>query len=73
MSSSWIKHRLPHKAAEWVLGQCWQGPDHGEKYLIIYVEFEYADGSKLHVTNARKMDNCATEWVNVQGTKLLER
>jgi hypothetical protein len=46
-----------------------EGPDHGEIFDHHYVEFEYADGVKMHV-QCRQMDNChVKQGINIQGIK----
>ncbi|MCM4173838.1 gfo/Idh/MocA family oxidoreductase [Arenibacter sp. TNZ] len=66
---NWIKQGYPIKASGMGGRAMLEGPDHGEIFDHHYVEFEYADGSKLHV-QCRQMDNCANRMgFNVQGTK----
>ncbi|TQO38235.1 putative dehydrogenase [Arenibacter algicola] len=66
---NWIKQAYPIKASGMGGRAMLEGPDHGEIFDHHYVEFEYADGSKLHV-QCRQMDNCANRMgFNVQGTK----
>jgi len=66
---NWIKQGYPVKASGMGGRAMLKGPDHGEIFDHHYVEFEYADGSKLHV-QCRQMDNCANRMgFNVQGTK----
>ena len=66
---NWIKQDYPIKASGMGGRAMLKGPDHGEIFDHHYVEFEYADGSKLHV-QCRQMDNCANRMgFNVQGTK----
>tara|TARA_R110000796_G_scaffold35098_2_gene90515 strand:- start:89526 stop:90833 length:1308 start_codon:yes stop_codon:yes gene_type:complete len=66
---NWIKQAYPIKASGMGGRAMLEGPDHGEIFDHHYVEFEYADGSKLHV-QCRQMDNCANRMgFNVQGAK----
>jgi predicted dehydrogenase len=66
---NWIKQDYPIKASGMGGRALLEGPDHGEIFDHHYAEFEYADGSKLHV-QCRQMDNCANRTgFNVQGSK----
>jgi len=66
---NWIKQDYPIKASGMGGRAMLEGPDHGEIFDHHYVEFEYADGTKMHV-QSRQMDNCANRMgFNVQGTK----
>lgn len=66
---NWIKQDYPIKASGMGGRALLSGPDHGEIFDHHYVEFEYKDGSKLHV-QCRQMDNCSNRMgFNVQGTK----
>lgn len=66
---NWIKKDYPVKANGMGGRAILEGPDHGEIFDHHYVEFEYQDGSKLHV-QCRQMDNCANRMgFNIQGTK----
>lgn len=66
---NWIKKDYPIKASGMGGRAMLEGPDHGEIFDHHYVEFEYADGSKLHV-QCRQMDNCSNRLgFNIQGTK----
>jgi len=66
---NWIKQDYPITASGMGGRAMLEGPDHGEIFDHHYVEYEYADGSKLHV-QCRQMDNCDNRMgFNVQGTK----
>ena len=66
---NWIKNDYPIKASGMGGRTLLEGPDHGEIFDHHYVEYEYADGTKLHV-QSRQMDNCLNRMgFNVQGTK----
>lgn len=66
---NWIKQDYPVSAIGMGGRSLLEGPDHGEIFDHHYAEFEYSDGSKLHV-QCRQMDNCANRMgFNVQGTK----
>ncbi len=54
---NWMKNDYPIKARGMGGRAMLDGPDHGEIFDHHYVEFEYADGMKLHV-QSRQMDNC---------------
>ncbi len=65
---NWIKKDYPIKASGMGGRAMLAGPDHGEIFDHHYVEYEYADGTKMHV-QCRQMDNCANRMgFNVQGT-----
>jgi predicted dehydrogenase len=65
---NWIKQDYPIKASGMGGRAMLEGPDHGEIFDHHYVEYEYADGSKMHV-QCRQMDNCANRMgFNVQGS-----
>lgn len=66
---NWIKKDFPIRASGMGGRSMLNGPDHGEIFDHHYVEFEYKDGTKLHV-QCRQMDNCANRLgFNIQGTK----
>lgn len=66
---NWIKKDYPIKASGMGGRSLLSGPDHGEIFDHHYVEFEYKDGTKLHV-QCRQMDNCSNRLgFNVQGSK----
>jgi len=66
---NWIKKDYPIKASGMGGRAMLKGPDHGEIFDHHYVEYEYADGTKLHV-QCRQMDNCANRLgFNIQGSK----
>jgi len=66
---NWIKQDYPIKANGMGGRALLNGPDHGEIFDHHYAEFEYKDGTKLHV-QCRQMDNCSNRLgFNVQGTK----
>jgi len=66
---NWIKKDYPIRAGGMGGRSLLRGPDHGEIFDHHYVEYEYRDGSKLHV-QCRQMDNCSVRLgFNVQGTK----
>lgn len=66
---NWIKKDYPIKASGMGGRAMLNGPDHGEIFDHHYVEYEYIDGTKLHV-QCRQMDNCANRLgFNIQGTK----
>ena len=66
---NWIKKDYPIKANGMGGRAMLEGPDHGEIFDHHAVEFEYRDGTKLHV-QCRQMDNCANRMgFNIQGTK----
>jgi len=66
---NWIKQDYPIRAGGMGGRAQLSGPDHGEIFDHHYVEFEYKDGTKLHV-QCRQMDNCNNRLgFNVQGTK----
>jgi len=66
---NWIKKDYPIKASGMGGRAMLKGPDHGEIFDHHYVEFEYKDGTKLHV-QCRQMDNCDNRMgFNIQGTK----
>ena len=68
---NWIKQDYPVKASGMGGRSMLKGPDHGEIFDHHYVEFEYADGTKLHV-QCRQMDNCANRMgFEIQGSKTL--
>lgn len=54
---NWLKNDYPIKAKGMGGRGVLDGPNHGEIFDHHYVEFEYADGMKLHV-QSRQMDNC---------------
>lgn len=65
---NWIKQDYPIKASGMGGRAMLEGPDHGEIFDHHAVEFEYKDGTKLHV-QCRQMDNCTNRMgFNVQGT-----
>ncbi|WP_282162464.1 Gfo/Idh/MocA family protein [Ulvibacterium marinum] len=65
---NWVKKGYPVKASGMGGRAMLKGPDHGEIFDHHYVEFEYADGTKLHV-QCRQMDNCDNRMgFNIQGT-----
>ncbi|WP_422083473.1 Gfo/Idh/MocA family protein [Ulvibacterium sp.] len=65
---NWVKQDYPVKASGMGGRAMLEGPDHGEIFDHHYVEFEYADGTKLHV-QCRQMDNCDNRMgFNIQGT-----
>lgn len=66
---NWVKQDYPVKASGMGGRAMLEGPDHGEIFDHHYVEFEYADGTKLHV-QCRQMNNCDNRMgFNIQGTK----
>ena len=66
---NWIKQDYPIKANGMGGRAMLEGPDHGEIFDHHYVEFEYADGTKMHV-QCRQMDRCSNRMgFNVQGSK----
>lgn len=66
---NWIKKAYPVRANGMGGRAMLKGSEHGEIFDHHYVEFEYQDGSKLHV-QCRQMDNCANRMgFNIQGTK----
>jgi len=66
---NWIKKDYPVKASGMGGRAMLNGPDHGEIFDHHYVEYEYKDGTKLHV-QCRQMDNCANRMgFNIQGKK----
>lgn len=66
---NWIKKEFPIKASGMGGRALLKGPDHGEIFDHHYVEYEYADGTKLHV-QCRQMDNCANRLgFTIQGSK----
>ncbi|MGP1990464.1 Gfo/Idh/MocA family protein [Zobellia laminariae] len=66
---NWVKKDYPIKASGMGGRAMLKGPDHGEIFDHHYVEYEYADGTKLHV-QCRQMDNCANRLgFNIQGSK----
>ncbi len=66
---NWVKKDYPIRASGMGGRAMLKGPDHGEIFDHHYVEYEYADGTKLHV-QCRQMDNCANRLgFNIQGSK----
>lgn len=66
---NWVKNDYPIRASGMGGRSMLEGPDHGEIFDHHYVEYEYSDGTKLHV-QCRQMDNCANRLgFNIQGTK----
>ncbi|WP_209402133.1 Gfo/Idh/MocA family protein [Pseudozobellia sp. WGM2] len=66
---NWIKQDYPIKVSGMGGRAQLKGPNHGEIFDHHYVEFEYKDGTKLHV-QCRQMDNCSHRiGFNVQGSK----
>ncbi len=66
---NWIKKDYPIKASGMGGRAMLKGPEHGEIFDHHYAEFEYSDGTKLHV-QCRQMDNCANRMgFNIQGSK----
>jgi predicted dehydrogenase len=66
---NWAKKEYPVKASGMGGRAMLEGPDHGEIFDHHHVEYEYADGTKLHV-QCRQMDNCANRLgFNIQGSK----
>ena len=63
---NWIKNDYPIKARGMGGRAMLDGPNHGEIFDHHYVEFEYADGMKLHV-QSRQMDKC----LNRRGFEIL--
>ncbi len=45
---NWVKNGYPVKAQGIGGRQAFKGPDNGDVYDHFYIEYEYADGSKLH-------------------------
>ncbi|MGB5555771.1 MAG: Gfo/Idh/MocA family oxidoreductase [Flavobacteriaceae bacterium] len=66
---NWIKKDFPIRASGMGGRAMLNGPDHGEIFDHHYAEFEYKDGTRLHV-QCRQMDNCTNRMgFSVQGTK----
>ena len=66
---NWVKQDYPIRASGMGGRAILEGPDHGEIFDHHYVEFEYADGVKMHV-QCRQMDNChVKQGINIQGVK----
>lgn len=66
---NWIKQDYPIKANGMGGRSMLSGPEHGEIFDHHFVEYEYNDGTKLHV-QCRQMDNCDNRMgFNVQGSK----
>ncbi len=66
---NWIKQDYPIRASGMGGRAILEGPDHGEIFDHHYVEFEYADGVKMHV-QCRQMDNChVKQGISIQGVK----
>ncbi|GAB5476310.1 MAG: Gfo/Idh/MocA family oxidoreductase [Maribacter sp.] len=66
---NWIKEDFPISASGMGGRAMLNGPDNGEIFDHHYVEYRYADGTKLHV-QCRQMDNCDNRLgFNVQGSK----
>lgn len=68
---NWIKNDFPIKANGMGGRSVLEGSNYGEIFDHHYVEYEYKDGTKLHV-QSRQIDNCFNKMgFNVQGTKAI--
>ena len=65
----WAKQSFPVRAMGTGGRSVYRGPERGDVYDNFYIEFEYADGTRLHSTTRHGVPGYSSRICQIQGTK----